>query len=596
MVEQITLLLCLILVLGILCQWFAWWVKVPSILFLMIVGLLLGPVFGVLHPDRLFGHLLFPFVSLAVAVILFEGSLSLKFKEMETRGHVIRNLVTLGYGFTVFATMILAHFLFKFSWQLSLLFGAITSIGGPTVVAPILRSVHLPPELHKILHWESILIDSVGALITVLIFGLVSSTLGDSKLSVELIHFAAVICVGSLLGIGFGLGLGYCLRELLLPEYLTNVAALTAVILAYALTDWVDPGGGLLACSLMGITMANMRGLHIKDIVNFKESLSVLMISVLFIVLAARIEFHTQLTVILSGIMLFVLAQFVMRPISVWLCTLQSPLNWRQKVMLSWICPRGIVTASVATLFSYKLVMSGHPEAKPFVILSFVMIMSAVLFQSITTRPLAKLLKQFVENASGVVLVGANLFSIELAKICLAQGLKVLMIDTKWKQLAAARLAGIDTYYGDALAIETTDQMNMSNYGVLFALTSHHEFNVLCCLHYKPEFDRRCVHTLLSEQESDLLTDPLDNHSEKRYRRLFSPLHTLSQLEERITNGATIKATKLTQKFLLDDLKNTGDMVLLFAISSKGQVLPFTNHADLNNLVGWTVITLVAPA
>ena len=609
MVEHITFLICGILALGILCQWFAWWVKLPAILFLLLTGLLVGPGLHLLDPDKLFGDLFFPVISIAVAIILFEGSLSLKFSEIGSMGRMIRNLVTIGYAITTLATMLFAHFFFKFPWQLSLLFGAITSIGGPTVVAPILRSIRLKEELNKILHWESILIDPIGALITVLIFGLVSTTIGNHSAMTEVTNFVAVILVGSAIGISFGYALGQCIQRLIIPEYLTNVITLTTVVLAYTLTDWIDSGGGLLAASLMGITMANMRNLHIKDIIHFKESLSILMISSLFIVLAARIQFTSNFHLVAIAGLLFVVLQFLVRPIAVWICARGNQLKWREKIMLSWICPRGIITAAVAAVFSYRLIENGYQAAQPFVILSFSLILMTVIFESLTARLAAKVLGQYIPEPTGILIVGANPFSIALAKALSEHNIKVLMMSKEWHCLVKARHAGIETIYGDALSKETTDRLDLTPYGYLLATTGHHEYNVLVCLHYKDNFESRHVSTLIADSEnSDKAIKP-QSTSEKGYRRLFAPAQTYGQLEERMLAHELIQFYVYPESNEAVDDKDihpqnihtteTGDKhhekdhtVRLIAINPAGIPYPYSTHDEPPCAPGWTLLYL----
>lgn len=595
MVEHITFVICGILVLGIFCQWLAWWVKMPAILFLLIAGLIAGPYLHLINPDKLFGDLFFPMISIAVAIILFEGSLSLKFSELGSVGSIIRNLVTFGFGLTVILTMILAHLLFHFSWSMALLFGAMTSIGGPTVVAPILRSIRLKCQLNKILQWESILIDPIGALVTVLIFSLVVATMGDHPISHELLHFAAVILVGSAVGIGFGFGLGQCIQRLWIPEYLTNVVTLSTVVLVYSLTDWIDSGGGLLAASLMGITMANMRQLHIKDILHFKESLSILMISGLFIVLAARIQLAGNHEYIWLIVTFFALAQFVIRPLAVWLSTLGSELTWREKTMLSWICPRGIMTAAVAALFSYKLLLAGQTEAKPFVILSFGIILTTVIFESLTAKLTAMALKEYIPHPNGVLIIGSNPFSIALAQALSAAGIQVMIVCKTWHNLIKARAAGIETFYGDAMSKHTTEHLDTTPYGYLFALSAHHEYDVLCCLHYKDSFETGHVMTLQQEQGNpEESAKPLATGSQKSYQRLFSPSQDFCQLADDIQAGKTIQSYTYPEDADPDEavLETIRQSTKLIAISPDGMPAPYSTHQSPALSAGWTLLFL----
>jgi len=595
MVEYITFMLCGILVLGILCQWIAWWIRIPAILFLLLSGLALGPGLHILHPDKLFGDLLFPVVSIAVAIILFEGSLNLKFSELGNVGRSIRNLVSIGYVLTVILTMFAAHYLFHLHWSIALLFGAMTSIGGPTVVSPLLKSIRLKSKLNKILQWESILIDPVGALATVLIFGVISSTFDYHSIRYELIHFVAVIIVGSIVGISFGYGLGKCIQKLWIPEYLTNVATLTTVVLVYSLTDWIDAGGGLLAASLMGITLANLPEINIKEITNFKESLSILMISMLFIILAARVELAGIDNYFWLILIFFAIVQFIIRPIVVWICTCKSDLNWREKTMLSWICPRGITTAAVASLFTFRLIDMGHPGASPMVILSFGIIVTTVIFESLTAKLAAIVLKENLPDPKGIILINANNFSISLARILASHNIEVMMVCKTWHGLIKARAAGVETFYGDALSTFTTERLDTTAYGYLLALSAHHEFNILCCLHYKDSFSTGHALTLSSKNaNTDTEFKPLATSSQKSYQRLFEPMQNYSELEDALASGKTIQSYTYPEEDEPDEaiLAAIENSIRLIAISPTGMPTPYTTNITPEPTKSWTVLYL----
>lgn len=253
------LLLASIGVLSLFCQWLAWRVRMPAILFLLAGGIASGPVLGYLNPEDVFGDLLFPMVSLAVAIILFEGSLTLRFAEIRGHGKMVRNLLPIGAIVTGTIGALSAHYILGISWEIALLFGAISIVTGPTVIAPLLRSVRPSSKLANILQWEGIIIDPIGALLAVLVFeGIVSWGQGN-VFGHSLYIFAKTIAVGALIVAAAGYLNGQVLRKHWIPQYLHNAGTLTFMLGVYALSNELAHESGLLTVTIMGLWMANMK-------------------------------------------------------------------------------------------------------------------------------------------------------------------------------------------------------------------------------------------------------------------------------------------------------------------------------------------------
>jgi NhaP-type Na+/H+ or K+/H+ antiporter len=353
-------------VLALCCQWLAWRLRVPSILFLLLAGFALGPVAGWLDPDRVFGELLFPVISLSVAVILFEGGLTLRFENIRGLEVVVRRLVTVGILVTFAVTALAAHWLLPFTWKTALLFSAITVVTGPTVIVPLLRTVRPAAKVAHILRWEGILIDPIGALLAVLVFEFIVAGAGEAALGHMLAVLAQMLATGLVLGSAAGFGFGQILRQHWLPEYLHNVAALAIVLGVFALADSIQSESGLLAVTLMGVWLANMKQVPVEDILNFKESLSVLLISYLFLILAARIDSGDFTRLGWESIGVLLIMQFVARPLKVLVSTWSSALSWRERLLLAWIAPRGVVAAAVAAVFAIDMPTPGCWFPRPF--------------------------------------------------------------------------------------------------------------------------------------------------------------------------------------------------------------------------------------
>jgi NhaP-type Na+/H+ or K+/H+ antiporter len=590
MIEHTMITLTVIVVVGIACQWVAWWTKLPAILFLLLSGLFLGPATGFIHPDRLFGELLFPMVSLGVALILFEGSLTLHLSEIKGQAGVVRNLVT--YGAVLNAAIIAAatHFIVGFSWELALLFGALVSVTGPTVIIPLLRTVRPIASLSNILRWEGIIIDPLGALMAVLVFEFIVSGKDHQALWV----FGKMILVGGLSGAAAAYGLATLLRRHLIPEYLHNVMTLALVVGVFTLANTLQDESGLLAVTVMGMILGNMKNVPIEDILNFKESLSVLLISLLFIILAARVDFSLFIHLGWGAPVLFLVILFIARPMMVLASTLGSKLTWQEKTLLSWIAPRGIVAAAVSALFALRLEELGFEHANLLVPLTFMVIIGTVLLQSATARPLADHLGVSEPEPRGVLIIGANNVSRAIAKALTEKGFRVVIADTNWEDVRAARMDGIATYYGNAVSEHADRHLDLVGVGRLFAMSRRPALNALACMRYKNEFGANNVFSLQTAEEKGV--------SEKQAiathfagRRLFGEDVTNAMLASLVSKGAEIRGTQLTEEFNYDHYREKyGKGILpLFALDWRGQLQVFTADSKFEPVAGWTVISLL---
>lgn len=580
-------------ILALLCQWVAWWLKVPAILFLLLCGIILGPELHWLNPDKMFGDTLIPIIQLAVAIILFEGSLSLKFDEWHEVATVVRNLVTIGIIITAIVSACFTHLIFGFNWKLCALFGAIISVTGPTVIVPLLRTVRPKHRIANILRWEGILIDPIGAVLAVLTFGMIAAFEEGHTYIHVIYQFIQLIVISTTMGIVCGYWLGVTLRRHWVPEYLQNIATLTVVIAAYTASNLVDEGSGLLTVTIMGIFLANMSAVNIDDILDFKENLSIMLISGIFIILAARVNLLSLHSLLLPAFLLFLTLQFVVRPFSIFLCTLRSDLNFKEKILLSWICPRGIVAAAVAALFAIRLENIGIAGGHLLVLITFLMIIGTVIFQSLTAGFVAKLLKVSEPEPKGFLIVGANPVARTLASALMNEGFNALVVGSSWTNVKLARMAGINAFYGNAISEHADRNLDLIGIGHMLALTPQDDLNTLAALRYKSEFGRNHIYTIQTKADSD---KQIKHEAATRHRgtALFAEGITFSKLASLIAQGATIKATKLTQSFDYKsyEIKNQNNVIPLFAIDARGKLHFFTPDSNLDPKEDWTIISL----
>ena len=581
--------------LSLLCQWLAWWIKLPAILPLLIVGIVAGPVTGWLDPDILLGDLLFPVISLAVAVILFEGSLTLRFEEIRGLKLVVRNLVTFGAILGGAITAAATWLLLDFSFELSLLFGAVMVVTGPTVVIPMLRTVRPNAPVANILRWEGIVIDPLGALLAVLVFDAIISSQDGDAWGHTLSVFFKIVLIGLLVGAVFGYLLGEVLRRYWLPEYLHNVATLAAVFGAFALSDTLQSEAGLLTVTVMGMWLANMKNVPVKDILHFKESLSVLLISALFILLAARIDFAQFQALGWGALGVFIAIQFIARPANVMLSTLGSSLKWQERVLIAWIGPRGIVAAAISALFALRLQSAGYEDAALLVPLTFMIIIGTVVLQSTTARPLARWLGVVEPEPRGLLLIGANAVARTIAAALKDRGIHTVVADANWENIQKARMQGLQTYYGNPISEHADRHLDLIGIGRVVGLSPQGDLNVLAGLRYRAEFGKNAVFALQTSAEKTAS----DKHRVATHQRgytLFGNGTSYAQLASLISQGAGIRSTQLSESFTFENyLARNKRAIPMFAISPKGRLHIFTAEKQVRPETGWTVLGLIAP-
>lgn len=583
-------------VLAIGCQWFAWWVRLPAILFLLLAGILAGPVLHWIVPDVLLGDLLFPFVSLAVSVILFEGSLTLKFAEIRGLEQIVRRLVTSGLLVTWTVVAFAAGYLVRFPPELAVLFGAMTVVTGPTVIVPLLRTVRPTASIANILRWEGIVIDPIGALLAVLVFEFIVSGRLDAAFGHTLASFAKILAVGVVFGVAAGQALGLALRHHWLPEYLHNVATLALVFGVFALSNAAQGEAGLLTVTVMGLWLANMDDVPVEDILDFKESLSVALISVLFVLLAARLDFAQLHALGWGAVGVLAAMQFVARPLKILVSTWGTTLRWQERALLAWIAPRGIVAAAVAALFSLRLQAAGFAQADLLVPLTFLVIIGTVVLQSATAGPLARLLGVADPEPTGFLIIGANPVARAIAGVLAKRGIPTLLCDATWSHIRAARMAGLATFYGSAVSSYADRRLDLVGLGRVLALSSQPELNALALHRYRREFDRNQLYALPAAGP-----DVSDRSSAVSGvgRIAFGADATYARLAEALSVGGEIRETKLTENFDFDAFNRMHfrRAVPLFAVDPKDRLRVFTATAGAQVAPGpgWTLISLITP-
>ncbi|HCT55196.1 MAG TPA: hypothetical protein DF712_22335, partial [Balneola sp.] len=471
MSEYIAVGLASVLALGISAQWLAWRTKLPAILLLLGFGILAGPVTGLLDPDKLMGDLLTPFVSISVAIILFEGGLSLKMSEFKKIGGTVIKLITIGVLVTWTLSSLAALYILDLGLELSVLFGAILIVTGPTVIVPLLRQVRPTEKAGSVVKWEGIVNDPIGAMMAVLVFEIMLTGGFDNISGKAGLTIVTTIVDGTFFGALGAAIMYFTLKKHWIPDYLQNPVTLMVVVAVFVTSNKLQHESGLMAVTIMGIILANQKSARIKHIIEFKENLQVLLISTLFILLASRLdsasfEYFNWSSALFMGVLIIFI-----RPISIFLSTIGSNLSFKEKTFVAWMAPRGIVAAAISAVFALRLEQEGYAEASQLVPYTFIVIIVTVTIYGLTASPVARLLKVAKPDPNGVIILGAHNWARKIALILKEMGFKVLLADSNWDNVSTARKSGIDTYYGNILSEYAADEIDLEGIGKMLSLT-----------------------------------------------------------------------------------------------------------------------------
>lgn len=590
--EHFMIGLTTIILLGVGATWLAWRLKMPSILLLLLAGFLAGPVTKSLNPDALLGDILFPFVSFAVAIILYEGGLTLNFKEIRQTGSVVVRLITVGVLVTWAISTVAARALFGLSLEIALLLGAILVVTGPTVVGPLLQQVRPKGQVGSALKWEGILIDPVGALLAVLMFEIVlEGELHQAPLIIAT-GVAGKMLVGVLIGfLAAGLLL-LLLKRFMIPDHLQNGVSIMIVLLAFTAANLIQEESGLVAVTLMGIVLANQNVVPVKHIERFKEDLRVVLIATLFILLAARLSWAEITSIGPEAFLFLAVLIFIARPLAVFVSTIRSNLDMKERIFMSWMAPRGIVAAAISSIFAFRLVEDGVAGAEKLVPITFFVIVGTVLIYSLTAEPLARFLGVADVDPQGVLFMGAHALGREMARSLQAEGVTTALIDSNWQNISQARMAGLTAYYGNAYSEHASEEIDFNGIGRFLALTGNEDANALASLHFAELFGRSGVYHLATPADmadDDRKKTPLHLNG----RLLFGQEYTYVYLRECLEAGQVIKATNLTDTFNFSDYQMMHpEAVPLFLLRDKKKLFIFSPDETLEPTPGDLLFSL----
>ncbi len=475
------------LVLGIFLMQLAHRIRISAIVLLLLGGILAGPSFlGIIRPDLLSQEALKTIVALAIGLILFEGGLTLNIKEYRKVSREIKGLLTIGVIVTWLGASICVHFLFPhFSWEFALLAGSLVIVTGPTVVGPLLKRIHAKKKLSSILHWEGILIDPIGVFIALLCYEWISSG-GYHALASFMTRFAVGISLGALCGIVVAV----IIKKSWISQENLNGFVLASAIISFTLAEKVAHESGLLSVIISGCIIGHLDRKQLEPVKAYKEHLIEILIGLLFILLAANLDVSSFSLYGVPLLIAVLLLMLIVRPFNVFLSTLGSDLKFKEKIFLSWVAPRGIVAASMASLFAINLKHDGIyvPEQAQFLeTFTYSVIIATVLFQGLTAGWVGRRLGVLNSQPSGWLIIGAHSLGRSIASFIQKRGKFLVILDSNSENIRQAREMNLPVVCENALTIHSEEYPEMYEIGNIMAITGNSSLNTLICQHWKKE-------------------------------------------------------------------------------------------------------------
>lgn len=578
--DDITFKLAAIGFAGICAQWLAWRFRLPAIVLLLLAGALAGPVTGFLNPVEDFGDIYRPLISLAVAIILFEGGLTLNFKEIRETSKTVRHIILFAGPMVWGMTTLAAHYVGGLSWQTSLVLGAILVVTGPTVIMPLLRQAKLASRPASILRWEAIVNDPIGALFAVLAFEGILVAYGYHDASSLMLHVIPALLFATLGGYLLSKLIEWAFLNGHVPEYLKAPVLLTIVLSAYVFTNLILEEAGLLTVTVMGIALANSKIASLAEMKRFKETITTLLVSGVFILLTASLQPSDLASLDIKVVLFVVCLLFIIRPIAVFLATINSGATIAERILVGWIAPRGVVAVAVSGLFATTLAEIGIIDAKQMIAFTFAVVVSTIILHGFSLGPLANILKLKGSSAPGLLIVGGSRWSTSLAKKLKEIEVPVTIADENWNHLIDARLSEVPVFYGEILSEHAHHEIEPAHFSALIAVTDNDAYNALVCTDLGPEIGRSNVFQLpdnIDKSERRSLNFTLGG------KPLFDAGLSYRELRERQAKGWVFHSTLLTEEFGWEEFltSRNGEAVKVMWIKPNGAFHFFANNQNL---------------
>lgn len=574
--------LVLIAALGIAAQWLAWRIKLPAIILLIAMGVLAGPVAGWIHPSQDLGHLLHPLIAVSVAIILFEGGLNLRLHEYRETGVDVKRLVTVGLLLTWGLGSVSAHYVAGLSWPVSLVLGAIIVVTGPTVIMPLLKQAKLKRRPAALLKWEGIINDPIGALLAVLVFEYFVSAVHQPFAVDVILTLGLVLVVATALGAATGFALGWSFRHGHVPEFLKSPVMLGVILALYALVNMFQSEAGLMAVTMAGIVLANYKLRSIEELRRFKEYITIFLVSCVFIILTADMELTSLTRLDWRDAAWLALVIFGIRPLAVYLATLGTGIDPRERLLICWIAPRGIVAAAVAGLFARPLMESGYADADELLPLVFTLIAATVVLHGLSVGWVSRRLDLAAAKTDGLLIVGASPWSVGLARVLQDLEIPTIVSDAGWNHLRAARMSGLRTHHGHILSERAEQTLEVHEISHLLAATANEAYNALVCNRFAPELGRERVYQLPYLEDDE---EAGEMARTVRGKIALEDKHTYEDLMGRHYAGWDFHQTRLSEDYSYQDFlaQSSPETIPVALVTSKKRldIFPLDETEDL---------------
>jgi NhaP-type Na+/H+ or K+/H+ antiporter len=577
--EDIISAISLIMVLGIASQWVAWRLKIPAIVLMFFVGLAIGPVTGVFQPTEIFEDFLKPFVSIAIAIILFEGGLSLKIQELKETKRAVRRMI-LGAPLSWLLTALAAYYIGNLSWAVSVLIGGILVVTGPTVIMPLLKQARLNTRVGSVLKWEGIVNDPIGALFAVLAFEYFTLFREAGSVAGSVSMFFGSTLIVLLASYGLARLIGFIFARGYVPDFLKVPMLLTSIIASYVVANYLQHEAGLIAVTVLGVTLGNMRLASIEEIRRFKEVVTLILVSSVFILLSATLKMEQLAALDIYSILFIVSLLFIVRPLMVMIVTTNTELTWQEKTLVSWIAPRGVVCVAVAGIFAPDMMAYGYADADQLIPLCFAVVFVTVVLHGFSIRYLGRKLELVAEKENGVILIGASPMAFDLAEVIQSRDIPVIIADNNWNKLKPIRVGNIPTYYGEILSDEAEHELELNQFSYLLALTDSVAYNALVCSKYVHEFGRESIAQLAKAKDYE--DDPHAYANTLRGKTLVGEEMSFDKFSRKHAQGWRFVSSRLTETYTYEDyIKQKGENCIpIMAISENDKIVFNTKDSD----------------
>ena len=578
--------------LGVGSQWLAWRLRMPAIVLMLLAGLAAGPGLGLFDPSRDIGVLMGPMISIAVAIILFEGGMTLDVHSLRGAEQGVKRLVVVGAPLGWLGSTLALHYMAGLSWPVAAVFGGIMIVTGPTVIAPLLRTARLDRRPAQLMQWEAIVNDPIGALAAVLAFEVVVVTATAGSLGHAAWEITRGIVVAGVAGVAAGWVLSEAFRRAYVPEFM-KVPVLFAVLLAiFALTDQLLHESGLLAVTVMGIVIANAGLPSYTELRRFKEHATVLLVSGVFILLAAGMDRETLARLDWNAAALVVAVIFVVRPLTVLLSLVGTNIPFKERLLVGLTGPRGVVLVAVAGLFGERLVAEGFADAAALTPLAFALVAATVVLHGFTLAPLARAMGLAGSGTPGVIIAGGSRFATALAQALDRVEVPALITDTNRARLRSAREAGVPVFFGDVLSEAAEHSAEIMNYGRVLAISDNDAYNTLVATDLGPEFGRENVFQF-QRAKQDSARHALPN---TLGGQVFGGGLGHVEIAGRMAQGWDVRVTPLTEDFTFDDWRAQNAEAVPLAQMHPGEGLSILTGQDAPHHASGVKLIWLGPA